>query len=190
MQTEFETEEFIDKIKRRDILAQTSLVKAYTVQIYNAALGMGFSGVDADDITQNVWITFFDVVQNFQGRSKIRTYLFGIFYNKASEYRKKQNKMDFSVDVEALLEKQFDQRGHWISSPQDPEKFLSATQSMELIADCLERLPLNQKLILRLKEIEEATTEEICNILGVTATHIGVLLFRAKNQMRACIERK
>jgi DNA-directed RNA polymerase specialized sigma24 family protein len=61
---------------------------------------------------------------------------------------------------------------------------------MKLISDCLELLPLNQKMAFNLKEIEEEMTEEICNILSVSATNLGVLLFRARNQLRECIEKK
>lgn len=177
-------------IKVRDSAALESLVTAYTGQIYNACLGLGFNSIEADDLTQNVWLTFFDVVQNFEGRSKVRTFLFGILYNKASEFRKKNNKIDLNIDIEDILEKHFDSKGHWITGPKDPEKFLSSTQTMKLIADCLDLLPLNQKMAFSLKEIEEDLTEEICNIMSITPTHLGVLLFRARNQLRECIEKK
>ena len=190
MSQDFDSSEFLILLKRKDRSALEGLVKAYTGQIYNACLGLGFSAVEADDITQSVWLTFFDVVQGFEGRSKIRTFLFGILYNKASEHRKKHNKFDLNVDVEAIMDRRFDKRGHWVDGPIDPEKFLSASQMTKLISDCLDLLPLTQKMAFNLKEIQEETTAEICNILSVTATNLGVLLFRARNQLRECIEKK
>ena len=41
-----------------------------------------------------------------------------------------------------------------------------------------------------LREIEELETEEICKILDVTRTNIGVLLHRARNRLRECLETK
>jgi RNA polymerase sigma-70 factor (ECF subfamily) len=190
MTKRFDSEDFLKMIKVRDSAAFESLVTAYTGQIYNACLGLGFNSVEADDLTQNVWLTFFDVVQNFEGRSKVRTFLFGILYNKASEFRKKNNKIDLNIDIEDILDKRFDSKGHWITGPKDPEKFLSSTQTMKLIADCLDLLPLNQKMAFSLREIEEDLTEEICNIMSITPTNLGVLLFRARNQLRECIEKK
>jgi RNA polymerase sigma-70 factor (ECF subfamily) len=77
-----------------------------------------------------------------------------------------------------------------MSGPIDPEKFLMTTQTMEVIAECVEQLPLQQRLAFCFKEIDDRLTTEICNILRVTATHLGVLLFRARNQLRECIEKK
>ncbi len=149
-----------------------------------------FGAAESDDLTQSVWLTFFDIIEKFEGRSKVKTFLFGILYNKASDLRKKNKKIDSNIDIEVFLEKNFDSKGHWITTPKDPEKFLSSTQTMKLISDCLELLPLNQKMAFNLKEIEEEMTEEICNILSVSATNLGVLLFRARNQLRECIEKK
>lgn len=190
MSIHFDSEDFLKKLKQREPAALEAVVKAYTRQIYNASLGLGFNSSEAEDLTQNVWLTFFDVVHKFEGRSKTRTFLFGILYNKASEFRKKNNKRDSQIDIEDLLDKHFDNNGHWITGPKDPEKFLASTQTLQLIAECLESLPLNQKMAFNLKEIQEEATDEVCNILSITATHLGVLLFRARNQLRECIEKK
>lgn len=54
----------------------------------------------------------------------------------------------------------------------------------------LELLPMAQKMAFNLKEVEEEKTQEVCNILEVSATNLGVLLFRARNQLRECLEGK
>lgn len=190
MAKEFESEEFLKRLRAKDRTAYESLVTRFTGQLYNACLGLGFDRSEADDITQGVWLTFFDVVQNFEGRSKVRTFLFGILYNKASEYRKKRGKVDLSFDIEAVVDSHFDRQGHWITGPKDPEKFLSAVQVAKAISDCMELLPLTQKMAFHLKEVEGEVTTEICKILSVTNTNLGVLLFRARNQLRECIEKK
>ncbi len=41
-----------------------------------------------------------------------------------------------------------------------------------------------------LREVEELDTEEICNILEVTRTNLGVLLHRARTRLRECLEAK
>ena len=190
MSDSFESENFLSKIRSREPQAFESLVQAYTDELYKACLGLGFKPIEAEDVTQNTWLTFFDIAPKFEGRSKVRTFLLGILYNKASEYRKKGRKEDPNFDIEAVMDQHFDQAGHWISDPIDPEKFHSSSQTMSLINDCLERLPLNQKMAFSLKEIQEELTEDICKILEITTTNLGVLLFRARNQLRECIERK
>lgn len=184
--------EFIDKLRSRDAAAHETVIRLHTGHLFKACLGLGFQDNDAEDITQSVWITFFDVIHQFEGRSSIRTFLFGILYNKASEHRKQNKRADATENIEEVLDSHFDERGHWIlsHSPVSPEKFVESSQTMALISKCLELLPMNQKMAFMLKEIEEEITEEVCNILSVSVTNLGVLLFRARNQLRECIDRK
>jgi RNA polymerase sigma-70 factor (ECF subfamily) len=185
-------EQLIQKLKERDAAALESILRLHTDHLYRACLGLGFADHEAEDVTQAVWITFFDAIQKFEGRSSVRTFLFGILYNKASEFRKQNNRAEATEDIEVVLDSHFDERGKWVlsRSPVNPERFLESTQTMTLILNCLELLPMNQKMAFILKEIEEEDTEGVCRILGVTATNLGVLLFRARNQLRECIDRK
>lgn len=189
---QIDDKEFIQKLKSQDPQALDVIVRLHTTHLYRACLGLGFPDNDAEDITQSVWITFFDAIHRFEGRSTIRTFLFGILYNKASEFRKQNRKAEATENIEDVLDAHFDKRGNWIlsHSPVSPERFMESSQTLSIIAKCLEFLPLNQKMAFVLKEIEEELTEDICNILDVTVTNLGVLLFRARNQLRECIERK
>ena len=182
----------IDKLRKRDPAALEALVRQHTKHLYKACLGLGFNEVEAEDITQSVWTTFFDVVAQFEGRSSVRTFLFGILYNKASEHRKQIARAEATENIEDVLDAHFDSKGHWIAahSPVHPDKFLESAQTMSLIARCLELLPTNQKMAFMLKEVEDEVTDEICKILSVTATNLGVLLFRARVQLRECVDRK
>lgn len=184
--------EFVEKLRRRDPEAMKEIVSLHTGHLYNACLGLGFSESEADDVTQSVWITFFDVISRFEGRSSPRTFLFGILYNKASELRKQSGRAELVENIDEIVDAHFDSDGHWLSShsPISPDRFLESTQVMTLINKCLELLPLNQKMAFMLKEIEEEFTENICSILNITASNLGVLLFRARNQLRECVERK
>ena len=41
-----------------------------------------------------------------------------------------------------------------------------------------------------LREVQELESEEVCKILDVTLTNLGVLLSRARNRLRECLEKK
>ncbi|MGE3975327.1 MAG: sigma-70 family RNA polymerase sigma factor [Bdellovibrionales bacterium] len=186
----FSSTDFLEKLINKDHKTVELVVKAYTEQLYRGALGLGFDQVHAGEVVQSVWVTFFDVVSSFQGRSHIRTFIFGILYNKASELRRENKKFDSKDPVEEVLDDRFDLRGAWKKPPIDPEQFLMASETMELIDKCLEKLPVNQRMAFCLKEIDDHGSSDICNILSVTTTNLGVLLYRAKNSLRECIEAK
>jgi len=186
----FGNPDFLERLRERDHQAIEALVRAYTDQLYRTSLGLGFDDSAARELVQTTWATFVEAVGKFEGRSHIRTYLFGILYNKASEARRDHARFDVSDSVEELVEKRFNQKGMWLHRPIDPERFLLAAETREIIEECIADLPLKQRLAFVLKEIEENVTEEICNVLDVTVTHLGVLLFRARNRLRECIEVK
>jgi RNA polymerase sigma-70 factor (ECF subfamily) len=71
-----------------------------------------------------------------------------------------------------------------------PEEETLALELSELIRDCSASLSQSQRAAFHLKEVERESTASICNILGVSETHLGVLLFRARNKLRECLEKK
>lgn len=181
---------FLERLRNRDPEAIETVVKSYTEHLYRGALGLGFDTHMAHELVQNVWTTFFDVVGAFEGRSHVRTFIFGILYNKASELRRENVRFDSADPIEEVLESRFDANGKWTNPPVDPEKFLAASETMALIQKCLDSLPLTQRMAFCLKEIDEHGSSDICKILNVTVTNLGVILYRARNRLRECIDGK
>ena len=72
--------------------------------------------------------------------------------------------------------------------PVDAEVY--ASEVRREIEDCLNAVPTNQRMAFVLREVQELDTEEICKILEVTRTNLGVLLHRARARLRACLENK
>jgi RNA polymerase sigma-70 factor (ECF subfamily) len=187
---DFSSEDILEKLRKRDSDIITKVVQTYTLDLLRAARGLGFDALNADEIVQSVWVTFFDVVKTFEGKSQVKTFLFGILYNKASEQRRENTKSMRNDPIEAIMEEKFDSTGHWKNPPVDPEKFSMSMQSLELIQQCIDTLPTAQRMAFCLKEIDQNSTTEICKILELSITNLGVVLFRAKNRLRECIESK
>lgn len=185
----FQSVEFIERLKTREHEAFNRLVKAYTEHLYRAALGLGFNRNDSRELTQIVWATFYEIISDFKGKSHIRTFIFGILYNKASEFRREQKKYQ-TIEIEDIVNDRFDDLGNWTKPPIDPEKFLLRAESLSILEKCVDALPVNLKIAFSLKEIEEKKNSEICKILNVSYTNLGVLIYRAKNKLRECIENK
>jgi len=187
---QFNSTEFLDRVRGRDSSAIEILVRKYTETLYKAALGLGFNPVISEELVQSVWGTFFDVAPTFQGRSHVRTFIFGILYNKASELRREQKKLNDHDPIDEIMESKFKPNGHWAKPPLDPESFMVASETLDLIQKCIDALPLNQRMAFCLKEIDDHGSSDICKILEISVTNLGVLLYRAKNRLRECIEGK
>ncbi len=188
--SDFSDPEFLARLKRRDPLALEELVETYLPQLLRAGRGMGFSREESEDIAQSVFAAMIEALGRFRGRSHIRTFLFGIFYNKVSEHLRESQKAQQSDPIEEVMESKFDTHGNWRQPPSDVERQLYCQEAGKIIQECLEGIPRAQRIAFYLREVEEMKTPEICKKLGVTSTNLGVLLFRARNRLRECVEKK
>lgn len=184
------TPEIVAAFRAKNWTALEGLVKQYTEILLKGALGLGFRNQQADDLVQSVWITFFEVIPNFEGRSQVKTFLYGILINKARELRRENKKNDNLDPIDEVMTERFSEQGAWIKPPISPDRFVESVQSLQMIQDCMEHLPVNQRAAFCFREIDDLEMPEICKILDVSNTNLGVLLYRAKNRLRECIERK
>ena len=104
--------------------------------------------------------------------------------------RREIKRNDSHDPIDDVMADRFNIQGAWSKPPIAPDQFVESIQNLQMIQDCIERLPLNQRAAFCFREVEDLEMPEICKILEVSNTNLGVLLYRAKNRLRECIERK
>ena len=93
------------------------VVQQHARRLYRAARGMGFSPSDADDLTQEVFVTFLQTIEKFEGRSEVGTWLVGILHHKVQERRRGHGREELTDSVEDLFERRFNPDGSWNQPP-------------------------------------------------------------------------
>jgi len=93
-------------------------------------------------------------------------------------------------DVDQVFEARFNTDGSWLRPPRPVDAVVHDKEIRERLEDCLDQVPSNQRMAFVLREIEGLDTEEICNVLEVTRTNLGVLFHRVRNRLRECLEAK
>lgn len=164
------------------------MVNEHLPTLLAGALAIGLPRADAEEAVQETFVAFLSGLEKFEGRSSLRTYLFGILYHKASNLRAKARRMEGSDDIEALVEARFDAGGMWFRPPRGPEAAALDAEIQGWVEKCSEGLPGAQRAAFFLKEVEGETPEAICNVLGVNATNLRVMLHRARLKLRECLE--
>ena len=187
-QADFAGAEVLQRLRRRDPELLASLIREHSRPLYRAARGMGFREDEAEDLVQDVFMTFLTSLDRFEGRCQLRTWLFGILHNKTMERRRKRGQEDRHDAIDEVFESRFDSNGKWAAPPQDLLRLTESRQLGEAITNCLDGLPPTQRSVFVLREMEDMETEEICKILDVTATNMGVLMHRARIRLRECLE--
>lgn len=185
-----EARERIDAIRRRDPAALEAVARENLGPLLRAARAAGLTGEDAYDAVQGALLVFVEKADQFDGRASVRTWLFGILFRKVAERRRAFAREEPVDDIEAVVDARFDARGQWIRPPRSPDAELAAGQAMAALEECLDRLPERRRSAFVLREVEQLEMDEVCNVLDVTRNNLGVLLFRARNALRECLESK
>jgi RNA polymerase sigma-70 factor (ECF subfamily) len=188
--SDFSDPEFLNRLKARDSSALENLVNEYLPQLIRACRGMGFTMEECEDLAQSVFLALIEGLSRFEGRSHIRTFIFGIFYHKVSEHIRFKRHQPDPEDIDSVVKSRFAGSGCWARPPADLERQVLSQEIGSVIRDCLDKVPPAQRSAFVLREVEGMGTADICNILQISATHLGVLLFRARNRLRECVERR
>lgn len=178
----------LSDLRARKPQALTAMVNDHLPALLAGALSHGLSRPDAEEVVQDTFVAFLSGLDRFEGRSTLRTYLFGILYHKASNLRAKARREEGSDDIEAVVSARFDPAGMWARPPGGPEALALDSEIRGWVEKCSEGLPDAQKAAFFLKEIEGEAPEKICNVLGVSATNLRVMLHRARLKLRECLE--
>lgn len=185
-----ERSERTEGIRNRDPAILDAVVRECLPGLLRAARAAGLEPDQADDAVQAAFLVFFRRAHEFDGRARCSTWLYGILVRTIAERRRSSWRDQDSEDIDRVVESRFDAQGRWTSPPHGPDHELALAQIREQLADCLGAIPDRQRLAFQLREVEGLSTDEVCNILEVTPNNLGVLLFRARNRLRECLERK
>jgi RNA polymerase sigma-70 factor (ECF subfamily) len=178
------------RIRSGDGDAIASVIRTYLPQLLRAARGAGLDASAAEEVTQETFTTFVESAHRFEGRSHVRTWLFGILYRKIAELRRDLVRERRNDPIDEVFESRFNADGSWSKPPQRPDVDLQSKETLIGLQSCLEEAPGPQRMAFVLREVEGLSTDEICKILEVTATNLGVMLHRLRNRLRECLERK
>ncbi len=141
-----------------------------------------------EELLQATWETFFKNIDKFEGRSRLKVFVAGIALNKLREFRRTEARFAPEEDMDKILSDAFTDDGWWKVKPVLPDQILSSKNIGLYIEECLKGLSENQRYVFVMREVEDEPTDNICQTLGVSISNFGVLLFRAKEKLRYCLE--
>lgn len=149
---------------------------------------------EAEDAVQETLLAALAGHDTYRGEASERAWLFGILRHKVMDClraRRRATPLQSGEDMDAVLESNFDEKGHWRIQPArwaEPDQELEQAQLHRVLVTCLENLPAGLQMVFRLSELDGVSTEDICKVLGITATNVWVRLHRARLRLRDCLD--
>lgn len=196
----------IDALRRRDEQAFVKIVDLYHPSLLRLARFYLQNRTHAEEVVQETWLGVLQGIDRFEARSSLKTWIFHILMNRAKTRAVREGRwVTFSslevdadsaepaVDPSRFLGADHPQwPGHWAAPPQswgaDPDKQLLAGEAREQLQKAIATLPPNQREVITLRDVEQWSSEEVCNVLGITETNQRVLLHRARSRVRTALE--
>ena len=200
----------LNLLRQRDEMAFTQLVEQYHMSLVRLARLFVQDEAVAEEISQETWLAVLQGLSHFEGRSSLKTWLFTILTNKAKTRSRRENRSlvfsDFddgsapfeaapTVDPERFTNAFAENRpDHWSAGSEPaswagiPEDILLSSETLALLHKTIDRLPPNQRSVITLHDVEELSSQEICNILEISETNQRVLLHRARARVRQALE--
>lgn len=169
-------------------------VDLYGDIMYRYALVRVKDSSAAEEIVQVAFFAALQATDSFAGRSSEKSWLFGILKHKILDHFReiKKNRLLDLTPRDGQDPYEYDQAGHWKKAPRnwqlDPEKSTENQELTATLALCLDNLSDKFRQVFILKEIEELSTDEICNDFNIKPTNLWVMLHRARNQLKKCLE--
>ena len=171
------------------------LMAEHADRVFRVAYGITRNHADAEEVTQDVFMTIVRKGDTFEGRSALSTWLYRVTANAALNRRRGKRRT-----VEVSLEEQlptFHADGHrqgdraflladW---SEDPEVAALAGETRRVLERGLDALPDHYRAVLLLRDVEELSNEEVAQILGESVAAVKTRLHRARMALREQLTR-
>jgi RNA polymerase sigma-70 factor, ECF subfamily len=175
--------EWVAQAQSGDVQAFEELVRRHSQLIYRALAAILGNPADAQDAMQDTLLSAFKHIGGFQGRSRFSTWLVSIARNSALQ-RLRRGKNVESLD-EAAYNDEEDFRPRQVKAWQDnPEQCYSKSEMRQLVERGILALPANYRAVVMLRDIQQLSTEEVGQQLGLSVPAVKTRLLRGRLMLR------
>jgi RNA polymerase sigma-70 factor (ECF subfamily) len=158
----------------------------------------------AEEVVQEAWLGVLRGLHLFEGRSSLKSWIFGILINCArsraaqdvrsvplSALERVEEDEGPSVSPDRFLDDHDRWAGHWAQPPVAwPDAAMAAQETISLVQEALETLPEGQRTVMSLRDVDGWDSAEVCELLGISDGNQRVLLHRARSKVRAYLEQR
>lgn len=167
-----------------DPIEFSRLVDTYSSKIYRLAIKMLNQQQDAEDVLQETFLKAYRGLKSFDGRSKISTWLYRIATNEALMVIRRKHPEMVSIDEPIETEEGEQEPVQIIDWCCLPEEELLSEETKERLDAAVQKLPERLRVVFLLRDINDLSTHETAEVLGLSDTAVKTRLSRARLRLR------
>ncbi len=185
--------ELLARVREGDEQAFVALVARHHLAMLHLARSFVPSAAVAEEVVQDTWVAVLKGLENFEGRSTLKTWLLQILVNRARSSGVREHRSVAVGDATPVVDRaRFDASGAWMSPPEhwveDSDDRLLAEGLAAEIRESLAQLPERQREVVMLRDVDGLSGQEVCDALEISEANQRVLLHRGRSRLRAALE--
>ena len=178
---EISNSELVRKSQLGDKAAFEQLVIRHQDLVFSLAYKLTGNREMANDVAQEAFIRAWKAIEKFRGDSTFSTWIYRITVNTAWTLRKKAKKHN-TINIDDTYEPIV------IDEKKDPKLVAINSDLSSVLINALDKIPIEQRIIVELKNIEGRSHKEIADYLDISVTAAKVRLHRAHQKLRQILE--
>src|SRR5262245_6257656 len=179
------------RLRDRDERAFRELIDDHRDRVFNITYRMLGHRAEAEDVAQEVFITVFKTIDTFREESKFSTWLYRVAVNHTKnriKYLARRNDRNRSELDDNIADSEAGSLGG-AARPARPDKALEGAQLEQVLQAAINTLDEEHRALVVLRDIEELSIEEICEITGIPDGTVKSRLHRARAALRKKLQR-
>ncbi len=173
-----------EEVVRRVLAGETALyeiiMRRYNQRLYRVARSILRDDAEAEDVMQDAYVRAYQHLAQYAGKAPFSTWLTRIAVYEALGRLRKQHRNQpleqTSEDGELTM--------NYADAGLDPEQSLSNAETGELLEKAILNLPTQFRTVVMLRDVEELSTAETAESLGLTEQNVKVRLHRGRALVR------
>jgi RNA polymerase sigma-70 factor, ECF subfamily len=185
--------ELLLRLRAGDERAFVTLVERHNGAMLRLALSFVSSRAVAEEVVQDTWLAALRGLTAFEGRSSLKTWLFSILVNRARTTGVREARSVPVADAGLVVDaSRFGPNGAWAAPPEhwieEAENRIDAVKLADLLRVLLDTLPARQREVVLLRDVEELSSADVCDVLEISEANQRVLLHRGRAKLRQALE--
>lgn len=185
--------ELVDRAKTGNLSAFEELVARHERRIYTLARRITANDHDAEDVTQQTFLSAIENLGSFRGESAFATWLQRVAAHAALKVirkRKGLNLISLDENTEPRdADRQIPHPEYIADWRESPEQLVQRNETVEIIGSALDQIDEKHRSVFLLRDVEGFTVKETAEALSLSEANVKVRLLRARLQLREQLTR-
>jgi RNA polymerase sigma-70 factor (ECF subfamily) len=185
--TQFEAlsdEEIVARVITGETALYEIIMRRYNQRLYRVARSILRDDGEAEDVMQDAYVRAYQHLNQFEGRARFSTWLIRIAVHEALARLRRHGRHD---SIDAVTPEGTPMTTELPSHAPDPERRASTAELKHLLENAVLELPDSYRTVLVMRDVEELSTAETADALGLSEENVKVRLHRARAMMRRAL---